>query len=1057
MNSLVKFLNVKNKKNRLIGMKLFFLVLLITSNCIYAQKKTVSGTVVDETKIPLPGVSVSIKNTTIGVQTDFDGKFSLSVPDDGDVFLLFNYLGYVTQEINVNGKKELSVAMVPDVAALDEIVVVGYGTQKKASLTAAVAVIDNEAIQTTTNPSVAQKLAGKVAGVQIRQQSGQPGDFDNSINIRGFGEPIYVIDGIRRGGSRDFQQLNADDIESISVLKDAAASIYGLGAQNGVILVTTKKGKKNAKPSFNYNTVLSVVTPTDLPRMASAAEYVQMWNDAQLFQRNGSGVPFYSQEEVQNWINGGPGYESTDWGNLVLRESSSTVQHNFSASGGTEKTNYFMSFGYVEEEGLLRSNDMGYRRYNFRTNLTTELAKNLTGSVLLSGRWDKRWQPGSDFFNIFKGTRVALPTESAYANNNEDFLGVISGTVLNPVALMERDITGYNDRYTRQLTTQFSLEYKAPFLEGLSLKFVAAYDAENFQSKVLSPPFDLYSYDEVNDDYVAQTQRDGNASISNGNANSDALSYQTYLTYNNTFNEDHDVSATVVVEKNSYFQRRSDIRRLYASFFTKDQLRFADQLNQTSDGIEVETADFSYIGRFNYAYKGKYMVEAIGRYNGSYRYSDENKYDLFLNGSLGWTISKENFLKDVDWLSNLKLRASYGFVGEPEGQAFQYVSGFAFNSGGSYEFEDGTLTEGIAAPPIANPNLGWVNNRTVNLAVDLGLFKNRFNLTAEFYERFKDGIPARPSAALPNTFGAQLAQENLNQELTRGYELVVSYRDRIGDDFSYNIAANFNHARTKRVYIEGNGPFTNSMSRWRNDREDRWNDIVWGYNYIGQFQSVEQLRNAPLQNGDRTNVERELPGDFQYQDWNEDGVIDGQDVQPLFFGGNPKMFYGLTLDLTYKGFYMNMVLQGAANYTVRFRETYAEVFAFRGNTPAYFFDRWRKADPYDLNSEWIPGTWPASRTIADVGAMYRESSVWRRDASYLRMKSLEFGYNLQNEGLKKALGVTNLRIYASGFNLFTIADPFVKPFDPEKVEGAFSAGLNYPVTKTYNFGINLNF
>ena len=1034
------------------------LSILLCSQMLIAQNKELTGIVTDDNNVPLPGASVILKNSNTGAVTDFDGNYSIKVPDSGNQILIFSYIGYVSQEISANGKSVLNVSLQPDIAALDEVVVVGYGTQKKASLTAAVSVIDNQEIQTTTNVSVAQKLTGKIAGVQIRQQSGQPGSFDNNINIRGFGEPIYVIDGIRRGGSRDFQQLNGDDIESISILKDAAASIYGLGAQNGVILVTTKKGKKGAKPTFNYNSVFSFVKPTDVPRMATAGEYVQMWNDTQLFIPGGAGTPFYTPEEVQNWIDGGPGFENTNWDELVLKKTTSTVQHNFSATGGNEKTNYYMSFGFVEEDGLLRSNDMGYRRYNFRTNLTTELANNLTASVLLSGRWDKRWEPGSDFFNIFKGTRVALPTESAYANGNPDFLGTISGTVLNPVALMERDITGYNDRKTRRFTSQFTLEYNVPFVEGLSLKSVVSYDAENFQGKAVNPPFNLYTYDESNDDFIVQKQRDGNASITNDNSNFEATTFQGYLTYDRTFNDDHYLSATTVIEKNSSFNRFANLRRLYSEFFTKDQIRFADQLGQTSDGLENETANFSYIGRLNYAYKGKYLIEGIARYNGEYRYSDENKYDMFLNGSIGWRISEENFIKNnIDWISNLKLRASYGFVGEPEGIPFQNVAGYQIGSGGSYEFEDGVLTEGISTPPITSPTLGWVENRTVNLAVDLGLFKNRFNLTAEVYERLKDGIPARPSVALPNTFGAELAQENLNSDVTQGLELSVSYRDNIGQDFSYDVSANFNYARTKRKYREGNGPFTNSMSQWRNQQNNRWNDIAWAYNYLGQFQSVEDLRNAPLQNGDRSNVLRELPGDFQYEDWNEDGIVDGQDVQPLFFSGNPKMFYGFTLNMAYKGFYMNMLLQGAANYTVRFRETYAEMFAFRGNTPAYFFDRWRKEDPYDINSAWIPGKWPASRTIGDAGGLYRESSVWRRDASYLRMKSLEFGYNLKSDDLQKALGITNLRIYASGFNLFTWADEFVKPFDPEKVEGAFSAGLNYPVTKTFNFGVNINF
>lgn len=477
-----------NTKEMIVIAQFLLFILLLNAQVAFGQTKTISGNVVDQNGIPLPGASIILQNTKTGAVTDFDGAYTISIPENEKNTLDFSYVGFLTQSILVGDKSIINITLTEDVAALGEVVVVGYGTQKKESLTAAVGVISNEELQTTTNVSIAQKLAGKLVGVQIRQQSGQPGSFDNDINIRGFGNPIYIIDGIRRGGARDFQQLNGDDIESISILKDAAASIYGLGAQNGVILVTTKKGTKG-RPSFNYSSVFSFVEPTDIPEMASAAQYVQMWNDTQLFIPGGSGTPFYSEDEVQNWINGGPGFEGTNWNDLTIKKNTTTVQHNFSATGGTEKTNYFISFGYVDEDGLLKSNDMGYKRYNFRTNLTTEFAKNLTGSVLLSGRWDERWEPGASFFNIFKGSRVALPTESVYANNNTDFLATISGASLNPVALMERDISGYSERTTRRFTSQFSLEYQAPFAEGLSFKAVAAYDAENFQSKEVLPSF----------------------------------------------------------------------------------------------------------------------------------------------------------------------------------------------------------------------------------------------------------------------------------------------------------------------------------------------------------------------------------------------------------------------------------------------------------------------------------------------------------------------------------------------------------------------------------------
>jgi len=1035
--------------------QLLFLVLLLNSQNALGQNKTITGKVVDGDNLPLPGALVMLENSTIGAVTDFDGVYSIDVAGTGSQALTFTFAGFLPKSVAITNQTTINVTLAVDIAALDEVVVVGYGTQKKESLTAAVAVIDSEEIQTTTNVSIAQKLAGKIAGVQIRQQSGQPGSFDNDINIRGFGAPIYVIDGIRRGGSSDFQQLNADDIESVSILKDAAAAIYGLGAANGVVLVTTKKGKQS-KPSFNYSSVFSYVRPTDVPKMASAAQYTQMWNDTQLFIPGGSGTPYYSAEEIELWKSGAPGYEGTDWGELVLRKQSSSVQHNFSATGGTDKTNYFMSFGYVNEDGLLKSDDMGYRRYNLRSNITTQLAKNLKASVLISGRWDKNWQPGANFFNVFKGTRVSLPTENAYANNNQNYLAPVSSG-LNPVAFMERDITGYSESKTRRFTSTFSLEYDAPFLDGLSFKAVAAYDADNFQSKSLTPTYDLYTYDDVNDTYDAMKQNDGTANIRNGNSNSDALTFQGFVNYDKTINDVHEIGATAVIEKNSWAQRRSDIQRYYAEFYTKDQLRFADVLGQESDGIEDESADFSYVGRFNYAYKGKYLLEVAGRYMGSFRYSPKNRYGFYPTASIGWRVSEEGFIKNnISWISNLKFRGSYGIAGMPEGGPFQYVQGYSLGSGDSYEFVEGELTEGISTPPPPNGNLSWMEATTKNIGVDIGLMQNRLNMTAEVYERLLDGIPARRSLALPNTYGGELPQENLNSEITQGMEFSISYRNMIGRDFKYDISGNFSYARTKRKYVEGEA-FTNSNSRWRNQQSNRWNDVAWGYNNIGQFQSVDELRNAPLQNGDQSNVQRELPGDFQYEDWNNDGIVDGQDEQPLFYSGRPKMYYGFTLNLEYKGFYANMLLQGAANYTVRFREVYAEMFAFRGNTPAYFYDRWHKADPYDINSEWIPGKWPANRTIGDVGGLYKESSVWRRDASYLRMKTLEFGYNLKSDYLQKTLGISNLRVYVSGFNLYTWADEFVKPFDPEKIEGAYSAGFTYPVTKTYNFGVNINF
>jgi TonB-linked SusC/RagA family outer membrane protein len=375
---------------------------------------TVNGSVLDESGQSMPGVNVIEKGTSNGTVTDSDGKFSLVVSNSNAV-LVFSFIGYVSQEIAVNNQNFISVSMASDVATLSEVVVVGYGEQKRESLTGAISNISSKDIQTNTHSSLAQKVQGKIAGLQIRQNSGQPGEFNTMINVRGFGTPLFVIDGIARDGGSEFQRLNPEDIESISVLKDASAAIYGIRAANGVIIVTTKKGQ-SGKTVFNYNGVVGWQTPTDVPEMATAAQWAVMRNNAEINKNHGAGTPFYSQDELQKYIDRAPGYEGTDWYDVTMKNSAMQYQHNLSASGGTDKVKYYIGFGYLNEEGLLRSNDMGYKKYTLRSNITADLANNLRGELFIAGRYDKNEQPGENFFNIFKGTRVTLPTESPYAN-----------------------------------------------------------------------------------------------------------------------------------------------------------------------------------------------------------------------------------------------------------------------------------------------------------------------------------------------------------------------------------------------------------------------------------------------------------------------------------------------------------------------------------------------------------------------------------------------------------------------------------------------------------------
>jgi TonB-linked SusC/RagA family outer membrane protein len=1019
------------------------LMLFIGMAGVFAQTGTISGKVTDNTGAPMPGVTVVVKGTTQGTISDIDGNFSISVAS-GET-LVFSYVGMQTQEIVVTSFSDLSVVMLEDMAQIGEVVVVGYGTMKKESLTAAISNIKSEDITTTKHASLALALQGKVSGLQIRQNTGQPGSFDTRINIRGFGTPLYVIDGVAREGGSEFQRINPEDIESISVLKDAAAAIYGRRGGNGVIIVTTKKGREG-KPRFTYNSSVGLQQPTNIPRMANAFEYVTMVNRARTFQGLG---PAYDSATVAAYEQGLPGYEGTDWYDATFKDYAFRQSHDFSATGGTDRFTYYASFGYQEDGGILKTNDLGYDKFTFRSNLTAKLTENLSATLSVAGRHDFTYEPGNNFFNIFKETRIGDPTVPVYANNNPDYIGAVPPGNRNPVAFATRAISGYNETANKNLQSSISLTYEVPFIEGLKLKGLYSFDSNNQMNKALRKKFYLYSYDAITETY-ARSEQGSPSQIRNTWRDFSQLNFQTQVLYQRTFADAHDVSAMVVYEQNKTDYRWASLSRDY-DFYTNDQIALADQNNMQNDGNETETGNRSYIGRFNYGYKGKYLLEYAFRRDGSYRYHPDRRWGNFQVVTAGWRISEEAFLQDaLPAVSNAKLRVSYGVVGEDAGNPFQYVEGFSTSGGGGYEFTNDTWTVGASAPPIVNANLTWFTSTITDIGFDLGLWKNSLSFEFDVYQRLREGLLATRNVSLPNTFGGTLPQENLNSDMVRGIEAAVALKRNIGE-FFYEVRGNFNLARTMNRYRE-RGPFTSSYDRWRNGNINRYNDVVWGYVLEGQFQDAEEIIMAPPQNGDNGNLQ-ELPGDFKFKDLNGDGVINGGDMKPMFYDGNPKQYYGLTLIARWKGFDLSALLQGAGKYTVRFSEVYAEMFAFRGNTPAYFYDSWTRND----DGTWNPGEWPANRYIADVGSMYKESEMWRKDASYLRLKNIDLGYTFRSQGWTNALGIESLRIYANVYNLFTITDPFVKPFDPEKIEGAHDAGLTYPLTKSYNVGINLNF
>jgi len=1010
--------------------------------------KKIEGTVKDKKGQTVIGASVAIKGGNQETVTDLNGNFQIDASPDA--VLVISFIGYVTQEVEVGANTTLQITLDEDLKSLQEVVVVGYGTQKKQNVTAAISTIQAKDITTTTSSSLAQSLQGKIPGLQIRQQNAEPGAFQSTINIRGFGEPLYVIDGIVRDGGVEFQQLNPNDIESISVLKDASAAIYGLNAANGVIVVTTKKGI-SGKPKFSYSGVVGFQKPTNIPEMATAAQYLEMYDNAVFFR---DGTHSITKDELEKWRVGGPGYQSTNWYDETFKNTAMQQQHDFSVRGGTEKTNYFVSLGHYDEGGLFKSGDMKYNRYNFRSNLTTKLTENLTADVMLSGRYSNREFPGGDgFIWIYKGTIISHPNERPYINDDPNYPANIY-IQQNPVLMSQNKYAGYTKDTNKSFQSSASLTYDTPFIEGLQIKGTAAYDSYNEFNKNVWKNYKVYSPDLTSQ--VINSPR-----IANWIDDANRIVFQEQISYNKTIAEDHTIDATMVFEQKKYNKRHAYLKREY-EFFTTDVIDYASGL-QTNNGSEEEEANLSYVGRLNYDYKGKYLIGYSFRYDGSYRYAPGKRWAFFPAVSGGWRISEEGFFKNnIKFVDNLKLRASYGSIGENVGNPFQHVLGFAttkivdgkevsLNQGA--EFENGAYVGGLVAPGIINPNFTWVKSNITDIGIEGSLFKGALSFEADYYQRSKTGKLKTREGGLPNTFGGTMPIENLEDELTKGFDFVISHQNNI-NEFNYGISANMNLARTMWTKVD-KPDARSSYDRWRNGFIDRWNDKEWGYDNIGQFQNFEDIYNAPIQGGDRGNSQL-LPGDYIYADVNGDGLIDGKDAQPIFRNRDPKLFYGFTLTAAWKNFDLNTVFQGAALYTIRFNEVYSQMFFNDGNLPAYFYDRWHLADSYNPNSEWIAGKWPANRFLENMASNYNESSAWRMNASYLRMKSIELGYTLPSN-LTKKLHLEQVRIYGNAHNLLTFADSFLKQFDPEKYEGDYQAGYNYPLAKSFNFGINVSF
>ncbi len=1038
--NLIKLSNVSSHLK--IGIFLFLILILNVSlfvlNANGAQQRTVSGVVTDKlTGDPLPGVNVIVQGTTVGTATDIDGKYTITILDDKAI-LVFSFLGYVNQAVGVGSQTNISISLVEQVAALDEVVVVGYGTQKKVNLTGSVASMTSEKLAAVPTANVSTLLYGNLPGLIATQRSGQPGNDPVKLSIRGFDQALVVVDGVV---GRDFTRLDPNEIESFTILKDAAsAAVYGVSGGNGVILVTTKRGNIG-KPTINIQTNHGWQHVTRYPRFVNAEEFAILKNEAAI---NIGNAPVYTAEEIEKFRNGTDpiNYPNVDYYHVFVRDYAPQSSTSITVRGGTEKLKYFFLVGGMKQAAMwntVSGGDQDFTKYNFRSNVDATINKNLDFSVELGGRREDRDNLVQDSYLMASWMQYQWPI---YNPRTPD--GKIQATNYGLTAYLDRDLTGYirNNRYTFE--SSIALNYKIPFIQGLSARLKGSMDLFFENQKHWLKQYGLFTYNATTSISTQTGAREAN-NLTLTEGRSQAARIQASLAYDRKFADLHNLSALMLYEEYEFIESNFGASRINY-VIPIDQIFAGPDLNKSNSGGASDNGRQSLVGRINYDFSGKYLFEYSFRYDGSAKFPPSKRWGYFSGVSAGWRISEESFFKDnISTINNLKLRASYGILGSDNTGNFQFLTGFTYPSG-NYVIGGNVVSNGFVSSGTLNPFITWETSKTFNFGMDISLWNQLIEIEADIFNRDRDGLLATRALQLPITFGATLPSENLNSDNTKGFEILMRHNNSIGS-VRYNIQANVAFTKSKWTHVEER-EFTSQYDTWRNSTESRWKNRYMGLKAIGQFQSVDELNNSPVQDGKQNSTLR--PGDIKFEDFNGDGVINLQDHQPLGRGTEPELNYGLGMSLGWKNFMVSMNWQGSANYVVEMQHFLVQPFANAMSTYAYFMDRWHHADPFDPTSEWIPGKYPT--TINDGNPNNRQfSSFWLKDASYLRLKSLNISYELKNDFLNRN-GIDKILFSLSGQNLITITG--LEYMDPETPNGRLSL---YPQQKIYDLGISLTF
>lgn len=992
-----------------------------------SQKRTISGTVLDAQKLPIPGATILIKGTTVGITSDTDGNFQLSIPNNAKA-LVVSFIGMKTQEIPINGQKTFSVILEDATVGVEEVVVVGYGTQKKISLVGAVSSIKAKVLKLPV-PNLTNSLGGRVAGLVSVQRSGELGFDDAQIYIRGISTftsglsaPLTLVDGV----PRSISNVDPEDIESFSILKDASATaIYGVRGANGVIIITTKAGNPG-KASYNFRYTEGITQFTALPEFADGPTYMSTSNEASTT-RGGTAV--YSDEAIELTRSGSDPYlyPNVDWMKEVFNKTGKVRNANANISGGTENATYYVSLGYYDEVGMYKTDaltkydpSISLKRYNVSSNLSLKPSQTTTIKLGIQGYLNNVNLPAESVGNIFADAFFNTPVMMPLSYPDGKIADTRSGSLSNPWASLTQ--MGYANQWRSQIFSNLRVTQDLPFIiKGLSASVMFSFDAYNYTSNRYTKTPDtflatgrdvdgnlLYDQTAIGTEYLAY------AKSNNGNR---TIYSEGSLNYSRDFGK-HTVGGMILFNQ-------SDLIDTYAG-------SLENSLPYRSRGVA---------GRFTYGYKNRYFLESNFGYNGSENFSPNNRYGFFPSGGLGWIASDENFFKPfTKAVQFLKFRASYGIVGNSVMNNTGTIRRFAYlatvSTPGGYSFGK-TMGNGFTGKDFGEyaVNVKWETSKKTNLGVDMRILKEKLSIQADFFKEQRSGIFLRRTS-IPAYIGMINAPfGNVGAIDNKGFDASLNYTSNIGK-VSLSLLGNFTYNINKVIQ--------NDDPSWAYPWLERIGNKVgqrYGYIALGLFESDQEVLNSPRQTGDTR------AGDIKFKDINGDGVIDSYDETPIGYGSIPEIVYGFGFTVGYKSFFLSALFQGAANVDYMLNGEGMLPFnqgLSRGNLFSNIDDRWSLENP-------DPNAFYPRLTAGSLNDNFATSTWWLKDANYLRLKTLQLSYNLPKKWIEN-VKFKSASIFLQGVNVFTVS-----PFKLWDVELGDGRGAAYPNTSSFSAGFNLNF